>query len=263
MSSRTRVPALVGVIHLGPLCGSPRYGGALGPAIAAAERDARALEQAGFEAAIVENYGDAPFVPGRVEPATVAAMTAAALAVRAAAPRLLLGVNVLRNDALSALGVAAAAGASFVRINVHVGVRASDQGILQGQAHETLRARRRLALDAVALLCDVAVKHSAPVGEQPLAEQARELAERGLADAVLVTGPATGSPVAEADLDAVLGAVAAPVLVASGVTAETLSLARRAHGVIVGSSLRRSGRAGDPIDPELARRFAEAWRAAR
>ncbi|MEJ7733486.1 MAG: BtpA/SgcQ family protein, partial [Polyangiaceae bacterium] len=213
------VPRLIGVIHLGALPGSPRQAAALGEVAESAARDARALEAAGFDAVVVENFGDAPFFPGAVPPITVAAMTRCALAVRAAAPSLALGINVLRNDAEAALAVAVATGAGFVRINVHIGARVTDQGLVEGAAHRTLRSRRELGADAVQLFCDVDVKHSAPLGAgRPIGEEAHDLAERAHADAVLVTGSGTGRAAARADLEAVVAAVRVPVLVASGAT---------------------------------------------
>lgn len=254
------LPSLIGVLHLPPLPGSPRFGGSLGAVVDRAAEDARALASAGFEAIILENFGDAPFFPDRVPPVTVAAMTACALAARAAAPTLPLGINVLRNDAEAALSVAIAAGAEMIRINVHAGTRVTDQGVVAGRAHETVRLRAALGAAHVRLLCDVDVKHAAPLAARPIDEEAEELAGRGLADAVLVTGAGTGRGVARDHLAAVLAAVDVPVLVASGATEETLADLRGAHGVIVGSALRRSGRAGDPVDPEVAARFASAFR---
>jgi hypothetical protein len=257
------LPSLVGVIHLRPLPESPRYDGDLAGVIASAARDARTLAEAGFDGIIVENFGDAPFVPERVSPVTVASMTACALAVRAVASALPLGINILRNDAEAALAVAVASGAAMVRVNVHTGARVTDQGLIQGRAHETLRLRRALGAEAIALLCDVDVKHSAPLAARPIGEEAHDLEGRGLADAVLVTGSGTGRGVDRGDLEAVLGAVRGPVLVASGVTIATLAEVRLAHGVVVGSCLRASGRAGDPVDLDVARRFADAYRASR
>jgi membrane complex biogenesis BtpA family protein len=260
---RAPVPSLLGVIHLRPLPDSPRYDGDLAGLIASAERDARVLAAAGFEGIVVENFGDAPFVPGRVAAVTVAAMTACALAVRAAAPGLSLAINVLRNDAEAALAVAVAVAAEMIRVNVHTGARVTDQGLVEGRAHVTLRQRRALGAERIRLLCDVDVKHSAPLAGRPLAEEAHDLASRGLADAVLVTGSGTGRGADRRDLLAVLGAVDVPVLVASGVTVETIPDVAGAHGVIVGSCLRASGHAGEPIDAAAAARFADAWRAAR
>jgi hypothetical protein len=257
------LPELVGVIHLKPLPGSPRYGGDISAAAASCGRDAEILADAGFDAIIIENYGDAPFEPRSVAPVTIAAMTRCALAARVAAPMLPLGINVLRNDAEAALAVAIAAGGSFIRVNVHTGARLTDQGLVEGAAHRTLRARRALGAAHVRLLCDVDVKHSAPLAPRPVGEEAHDLVDRGGADAVLVTGSGTGKEVALRDLDEVLRAVTAPVYVASGVTEATLPSLRRAHGLIVGSCLRADGRAGGPIDASLARRFVETFRSIR
>ncbi len=254
------LPALIGVVHLRALPASPAYDGDVSSVAAACARDAQVLADAGFDGVVVENYGDAPFEPGTVSPVTVAAMTRCALAARVAAPSLSLGINVLRNDALAALGIAVSVGASFVRVNVHVGARLTDQGLIEGKAHLTLRERRALGATEIQLFCDVDVKHSAPLAARPLREEAQDLVHRGGADAVLVTGSGTGRGVALRDLDEVLGAIDVPVLVASGVTESTLGAIKRAHGVIVGSCLRADGRAGGRIDPGLARRFAEAFR---
>ncbi|PYN10649.1 MAG: phosphorybosylanthranilate isomerase, partial [Candidatus Rokuibacteriota bacterium] len=65
---------LIGMVHLPPLPGSPRWDGSMARVIATALADARALVEGGIDALLVENFGDAPFPAGRVEPAPVAAM---------------------------------------------------------------------------------------------------------------------------------------------------------------------------------------------
>jgi membrane complex biogenesis BtpA family protein len=256
---------LVGVIHLPPLPGSPR--GALSAADCArsAASCARALAEAAYDAIIVENFGDAPFFTTKVPPVTVAAMTACALAVREAAPSVPLGINVLRNDAEAALSIAACVGARFVRINVHTGARVTDQGIIEGEAAATLRLRRALGAESIAIWADVDVKHSAPLGPaRPIAQEVEDTTKRGMADAVLVTGEGTGKGVDFEKLAAVKRAAGTtPVLVASGATVDTLPvLAAHANGVIVGSALRPGGVPGGPIDPALAKAFSEAFRRA-
>ncbi len=261
--SSSLVPALIGVIHLPPLPGSPRFGGDLDAVAQSAARDARALADAGFDAIVIENFGDWPFESRSEPPVSVAALTRCALAARKAAPSIALGINVLRNDAMAALAVAIAADASFIRINVHIGARVTDQGIIEGRAHETVRARQALGAERIALYCDVDVKHSAPLGARPLEEEAHDLVERAGADAILVTGSGTGRGAARADVERAVKATRAPVLVASGVTEATLDDVETAHGVIVGSCLRKDGRAGGPIDLGCAQAFAKAFRARR
>ncbi len=254
---------LVGVIHLPALPGSPRSELDAAACAASAAADARVLAEAGYDAIIVENFGDTPFFATRVPAITVAAMTACAVAVSAAAPGVPLGINVLRNDAEAALAVAVCTGAAFVRINVHTGARVTDQGIVQGEAATTLRLRRALGAEKIAVWADVDVKHSAPLGAtRPLVQEVEDLTKRGMADVVLVTGEGTGKGVDLEKLAAVQRASGKPVLVASGATLATLSaLAASANGVVVGSALRVGGIPGGAIDGQLAKDFASAFRA--
>ncbi|WP_226023376.1 BtpA/SgcQ family protein [Halomicrobium salinisoli] len=254
---------VVGMVHLPPLPGAPEYEDREGIRERAVA-DAEALVAGGADAVLVENFGDAPFYPEDVPDHVVAEMTAAARAVCEAVD-CPVGVNVLRNDAEAALSVAAAAGGSFVRVNVHVGARATDQGVLEGRAHETLRLRERIDAD-VAVLADVAVKHSAPLSERPLAEQVADAVERGRADGLVVSGPATGEAT---DADELAAAVDArndvdpdvPVLVGSGVTAENApDLLDVADGAIVGTAFKRDGDVSAPVDEDRVRRLVAAVR---
>jgi membrane complex biogenesis BtpA family protein len=255
-----RTPSLVGVVHLPPLPGSPRFRETFATIVAGAVRDAHALRGAGFDLVLLENFGDAPFFAERVPPVTVSAMTACAVAVREACPDLPLGINMLRNDAGAALAIAAVVGACCIRVNVHTGARVTDQGVVQGRAAETLRLRHALGAENVAIWGDVDVKHSAPLGERDAVREAEDLVKRGLADVVLVTGEGTGRGVDEGKLGLVRGAVPVPVLVASGATADSLErLAPLCDGVIVGSALRSDGVAGGPIDARCASAFALAF----
>lgn len=253
-------PAAIGMIHLQPLPGSPRWGGSLATVLEAALADAQVLAEAGFTALMIENYHDIPFHPEKVPPETVAALTRCVAEVGGNFGDLRLGVNVLRNDAASALGIAAATGADFIRVNVHTGAAATDQGPLTGRAWETLRKRRELGVD-VGILADVRVKHARPLVERPLAEEAQDLRLRGLADAVIVTGVATGAAADPQVLREVRAALPdCPLLVGSGATAEGIgSILEYADGCIVGSSLQRPDPTGrKAIAPDLAVSFIEA-----
>jgi uncharacterized protein len=255
---------LVGVIHLPPLPGSPRGNMSALACAATALEDARILGQAGYDAIIVENFGDAPFFRASVPAITVSAMTACVLAAREGAPKTKIGVNVLRNDAESALAIAHVAGASFVRVNVHTGARVTDQGIIQGDAAVTLRARRAMGAESIAIWGDVDVKHSSALGApRPIAQEVSDLTRRGMAEVVLVTGEGTGKGVDFGTLATVKAATDCPVLVASGATLTMLdALAGAADGVIVGSALRPGGVPGGRIDKALADAFADAFRSA-
>jgi len=252
---------VVGVVHLLPLPGSPRWGGNLDRVLDRAVKDARALRAGGAHGAVIENFGDLPFVAGNVEPACVAAMTAA-LRECVAASRLPFGVNVLRNDGPAALAVALAGGGRFLRTNVHTGTMATDQGILEGRAAETLRDRARLRAGKVAIFADVLVKHGSPLGEREPRREAADAVERGLADAVLATGRATGLKADYREVAAVRDELpGVPLLVASGVEPLDLPVvAALADGVIVGTFLKKGGRTGNPVDPARVRALVAAAR---
>ena len=246
---------IVGMVHLAPLPGAPKFDGDFDAVVEAARRDARRLEAGGADAVMVENFGDAPFYPDDVPEHVVASMTRAATEIREEID-LPVGINVLRNDAAAALSVAAAADADFVRVNVPVGARVTDQGVVEGTAHETVRLRERLGAD-VAILADLDVKHSAPLAERPLdAEAVAEPVARGLADGVVVSGVGTGHAVDSDALRAVAAArdeagLDAPVFVGSGTSTETVGdLLDVADGAIVGTALKEGGETTNPVSEE-------------
>lgn len=244
---------LIGMLHLGALPGSPRYEHNLDQVIAAAVADAKCLESSGFDALMLENFGDVPFFPGTVPAVVIAAMTRVATEVSQAV-RLPLGINVLRNDARSALAIAHAVSASFIRVNVLTGARVTDQGVIQGEAHALLRERAQLGAFGIAILADADVKHSAPLAPRALEDEVKDCFSRGLADAAVVSGAGTGLAVDPLKLKAVKGyAGIRPVLVGSGVSAGSLpELWPYADGFIVGTSVKVDGIANNKVDPRRA-----------
>lgn len=253
---------VIGVVHAPPLPGSPDgEADGLPGLLDRVRRDAGSLAAGGADAVLVENYGDAPYFPADVPEHTVAFMTRLVLAARDAGG-LPVGVNVLRNDGGAALSVAAAAGGSFVRVNVYAGARVTDQGVVEGRAHEIQRLRRRVA-PGVRVLADVRVKHSAPLGqERRLGHEVEDVVDRGRADGVIVTGDSTGRPPDAALLrEASQAADGVPVFAGSGVRPEAAARTlEEADGVIVGTALKEGGRTPAPVSEERVRAFVEACR---
>jgi membrane complex biogenesis BtpA family protein len=243
------------MVHLLPLPGSPRYAGDAQAILDAARRDALALAEGGVHAVMVENFGDVPFFPTAVPSEVIARMSVIVARLRdALGASMPLGVNVLRNDGIGALAVAHAAGASFVRVNVLCGARVTDQGVIQGIAHDLLRKRVALgATTGVRIFADVDVKHSQPLAgrELSLEDEVADTLHRGLADALIVSGTGTGRGT---DPDHVRRAKlaatgAAPVFVGSGVTPQTVgALLPHADGFIVGTAFKRGGRVEEPVE---------------
>ncbi len=252
--SRTR--ALIGMVHLDALPGAPNYQDDLDAVVAHAAADARVLAEAGFDAIMVENFHDTPFLKGSLPAETIAALTRCALAIREVAPDQPLGINALRNDGLAALGIAVAVGARFIRVNVLCGAMVTDQGVIEGCAAELLRRCQALSAQ-IAILADVAVKHAAPLAAVDSAQLARDTVHRGHADALIVSGTGTGEPTRPEDVQTVREACPeVPLLVGSGVTAANLSR-YDADGFIVGTATQHQGR----VDLARARALTESSRA--
>jgi len=251
---------LIGVVHLRPLPGSPRWGGDLESVIDSAVRDARAYQSGGAHALFIENFGDIPFTKGCVAPETLAAMAAAGRAVGAAV-KLPLGFNVLRNDACAALALCAACRGSFIRVNVHTGAMLTDQGVIEGNAYETLRYRHRVCPQAQ-VFADVHVKHAVPFPGWTIEDAARDTVERGLVEALIVSGKGTGLQTDLMDVQKVRRTCrAVKILLGSGVTpANVRDYLPAADGFIVGSSLKIDGQVDNPVDPKRVAALARAIR---
>lgn len=253
-------PALVGMLHTPALPGSPRSLSSLAEIRTAVLRDAEAWISGGVQSLMLENFGDTPFFPHTVPATTVACMTALAREVKAQFPQISLGINVLRNDGCSALAVAHAVDASFIRVNVLCGARLTDQGIVEGIAHDLMRLRTTLQGQHIAVLADVDVKHSAPLAPRPLGAEVSDLIHRGHADALVVSGEGTGTPT---DMDQLREVAAAagdvPVFVGSGVTADNASeLLQHAAVLIVGTAAKANGDVLAPVDVDRVRRIVAA-----
>jgi membrane complex biogenesis BtpA family protein len=252
---------VIGVIHLSPLPSSPRWRNSLKDVLERAEQEATALASGGVDGILVENFFDAPFASGAVDPAVVSAMTLAVQRVRQLVS-IPVGVNVLRNDGKSAMAIALCTGAQFIRVNVLAGAMVTDQGLIEGIAYELLRYRRMLGGD-IKIFADVLVKHSQPLGNPNLAHLVQDTIERSLADGIIISGAMTGEEPSLHDLKTAYevchGCYHTPLWVGSGANPANVSqLLKYADGVIVGSSLKRGGQITHPIDPLRVQQFMEA-----
>jgi membrane complex biogenesis BtpA family protein len=251
---------IIGMLHLPALPGSPMSKLSSDEIRRHVLKDAEALATGGVDGLILENFGDVPFYPKKVPAHTVAFMAVIAVEVRKAFD-LPLGINVLRNDAESAIAIAFAADAQFIRVNIHSGARVTDQGVIEGMAHETVRYRKFLG-SKVKIFADADVKHSSALGTNILKDEVEELAGRACADAIIVTGKATGRQPAIADLKAAKEAAGViPVLAGSGVDiSDAAEVLKIADGLIVGTAFKFDGITRNAVDPERVRKFVTGCR---
>ena len=257
---RTQAKIVIGMLHLPALPGSPLFGGSMDRILEGLLRDAKVLAEGGVHGLMMENFGDVPFYPGRVPAMVVAHVTALAVDVRRAAPNVPLGINILRNDGQSALAVAHAVGAQYIRVNVLCGARVTDQGVIQGIAHDLLRERAILgASDSIRILADVDVKHSAPLAPRALPDEVDDTIERGLADGLIVSGAGTGKATDPAHVAAVKETARdVPVLIGSGASVDTVeSYLPHCDGFIVGTAFKRDGIASNEVDVARVREFVK------
>ncbi|MBO8174223.1 MAG: BtpA/SgcQ family protein [Thermococcus sp.] len=244
---------LIGMVHLKPLPGSYLYDGNFDEVVEHAIDEAKKLEKAGFDAIMVENFRDIPF-PKTVEKITVAAMSVIAKAIREEVS-LPLGINVLRNDGIAAYSIAYAVKADFIRVNVLSGVAYTDQGIIEGIAYELAKLRKLLP-SKIKVFADVHVKHAYHFGE--FEDALRDTIERGLADAVIISGKATGSEVDLEKLKKAKEISPVPVIVGSGTTYDNLpKLWKYADGFIVGTWIKKEGKTKNDIDLRRAKKLVE------
>lgn len=256
---------LIGMVHLQALPGSPGARLSVGEMIERAVAEARTLVKAGFGSLIIENMHDRPYVHQQHGPETVAAMTAAAVAVRKAVGGMPLGIQILSGGNREALAVALAAGLQFIRCENFVFSHVADEGLLErAEAGPLLRYRRQIGAEHVLVLCDIKKKHASHAITADLSiGEAAAAAEFFDADGLIVTGTATGRPTDPDDVRAVREASGLPVLVGSGVNPANLgAVIGEADALIVGSSIKKGGKWQNPVDPIRAAAVVKAFRAA-
>jgi membrane complex biogenesis BtpA family protein len=258
-----RGKALIGMIHVPPLPGAPRYRGAgMAAILDTCLRDADALVANGIHGLIVENHGDIPFrKPGNIGPETAACLAVVTDRIGRAFD-VPLGINVLANAAIPAFAVAAAAGARFIRVNQWANAYVANEGVIEGEAAEALRYRAALRAEHVKVFADSHVKHGAHAitADRTIAELTRDLAFFD-ADAVIATGQRTGDAATLEEIDAIAAATHLPLLVGSGVTpANVAAILARTQGCIVASSLKVDGVWWNAVDPARVRALLDAAR---
>jgi uncharacterized protein len=251
--------ALIGVIHVQALPGTPSSSLDVSAIVAQAVDDARLYRDAGFDGLLIENTHDRPYLRADAGPEIVASMAVIGDAVRRAAA-LPLGVQILAGANASAVAVALACGASFVRVEGFVFAHVADEGLIESSAGALLRYRRAIGADRIRVFADIKKKHSAHAitADVDIVETAKA-AEFFQVDGVIVSGVATGEPAAADEVNAVGRSVGTATLVGSGIAADNIARYTGADAFLVGSSIKRGGLWSNPIDPDRVRALVGAF----
>lgn len=253
---------VIGMVHCWPLPGAPGYSGyGMAEIIEHAVRDATALAEGGCHGLIVENMWDVPFRAGaHIQPESVAAHAVVAAKVREAVPERPLGINLVHNGGVTLLGIAIAAGASFIRVCMFTGAGVWDAGSWdEGCAADLMRRRKELGAEHIKLFADVDKKHSVRFPGIDLATHIEWTRFFG-ADAMIISGRMTGdAPDLGKVREARRLAGDTPILLGSGTDERNVgAFMEVADGVIVGSSIKAGGAIAEPVDVERVRAFVRA-----
>jgi len=252
--------ALIGVVHLGALPGTPANTEEIAVIARRAVDEARIYRDAGFNGVLIENTHDRPYLRRDVGPEIVAAMAVVGAEVRRATA-LPIGVQILAGANEAALAAALAGGAAFVRVEGFVFAHVADEGLIESSAAALLRYRRAIGADHIRVFADVKKKHSAHAitADVDIVETAHA-AEFFLVDGVIVSGISTGEPAEPDEVNSVGSAVHVPTLVGSGITAENIGRYTHADAFIVGSSSKKDGLWSNPVDAGRAEALVSAFR---
>jgi len=234
-------------------------------------REATLLDELGYTGVIVENYGDNPYPKRTRDPLTLSVLS---LVVREVVKSVSIpvGINVLRNSGLEAYSIAVATGAKFIRVNALIETIITDSGLIEAEAPRLRNIRYNYP--GVKIYADIFVKHGVSLNltySSILANLTnimyinkldyirgivRDYIERGGADALVVTGLATGEPPSKDYVNLIKKYSTIPVIVGSGVNPSNVSsYLEVADGIIIGSWIKVNGVAGNPIDPDRAKFF--------
>ena len=251
--------ALIGVVHLQALPGTPGSKLDVAEITSIAVDEARTYEEAGFNGVMIENTHDRPYLKSAVGPEIIAAMAVIGADIRKATA-LPLGIQVLAGANSSAVAVALATGASFVRVEGFIFAHVADEGLIEASAGALLRYRRAIGADHIRVFADIKKKHSAHAitKDVDIVETAKA-AEFFSVDGVIVSGVATGQPTDPIEVNSVGSAVSVPTIVGSGITADNIHDYQNADAFIVGSSIKQDGLWMNPIDMERARAVVRSF----
>ena len=245
-------PPIIAMVHAPAFPGAPACDMSPGAIVSTVEDQARLYEELGFDAIIIENMHDTPYLRREVGPEIVATMAACARAAGECVD-IPVGVQVLAGANRAALACAHAGGAAFIRAEGFAFASVADEGLLdEADAGPLLRYRRTIGAEDVMIFADIKKKHSshAITSDVSLAETARAC-EFMRADGLIVTGASTGAATDIEDVREARGACGLPILVGSGVDEANINATlAHAHGVIVGSAIKVDGDWRNAPDPE-------------
>ena len=257
----SRPKAIIGVIHVGALPGTPRCSQSIAELVQSSRAEAKVYRDCGVDGIIIENMHDVPYLKGAVGPEIVAAMTLIGAEVKAEC-QLPVGIQILAGANIEAMAVAHAAGLDFIRAEGFAYAHVADEGIIEASAAKLLRYRKMIGAERVQVWTDVKKKHSAhAITADVSLGQTAETVEFMGAECVIVTGSVTGEAPKVADVQEAKSHCHLPVFLGSGISEENIEqFYNEADGFIIGSAFKVGGLWANTIDPSRVRQFVHRLR---
>lgn len=252
-------PLIIGCVHVLPLPGAGGYAGNIENIARKATEEAVIYFEAGFDAIIIENMHDTPYLKGFVYPETVAAMTAVGCAIRRQLPDMPVGIQILSAANREALAVAISARLDFIRVEGYTFAHVADEGIIQSSAAALIRLRDYLKAQNIFIMADIKKKHASHsiTGDITIEDNA-ECAEFMKADGIIITGSMTGKAPDLDELKRVKSVSNIPVLIGSGITPNNVeNYYSYTDGIIVGSYCKIDGTWKNPVAVERCKLFID------
>lgn len=253
---------IIGMVHCLPLPGTYRSSNDIETVVARAVEDARCLEQCGYDAIIVENEDLS--LSSHMTKMQFSAMSMIVHEVRKAVS-LSVGICCGCLNYEEALSIAQVCGCEFIRTPIFVDTVINYNGIINPCSTSLIEYRKQIGSEQIKVLADIQVKHYHMLCSSISISESAQWAEHQGADAVIVTGLASGVETPIENLRKAKNAVSIPVAVGSGITRENVSQQLEiADILIIGTSIRQNRSMSEPIDCTNAMAMIKAvqqWKA--
>ena len=196
---------IIAMCHLQPLPGDPYYDyeGGMEKVVDLARKDLHALQDGGVDGVMFSNEFSLPYLT-KVRPETVAAM-ARIIGELKSEITIPYGVNCLW-DPIASIDLAVGVDAKFIR-EIITGVYASDFGLWNTNAGETIRHKMELGAKDLKILFNIVPESASYLGNRDIRDIARSTEFNNKPDAICVSGLTAGSETDTQILSLVKGSV--------------------------------------------------------
>lgn len=253
--------AIIGMLHLNALPGDPFYNGSMAEVIAQAKEDLDALQEGGVDGILVTNELSLPYEK-KVSTVTLASM-ARVIGALEGKFKVPFGVEAIY-DADASIDICAATDAQFSRC-VFTGAYAGDLGLVDKDIAKTLRRRRYLERNDLKLFYFVNSEGEVYLNDRPIEDITKTMIFNCRPEALVVAGGMAGVSPENTMLAKVKQAAGQlPVFCGTGCKLDNIEqIFSISDGAFVGTTFKKDGKFGNPIEYERVKTFMDKVKALR